>query len=99
MYFNPFNSIQKDRQGLVESLSREEVDAIISAPDLATWRGRRDHAIPLTLYNSGARISEIAGLTKSQVMFGKSNFLLLKRSKRTDRTIVGAYGKSTQKLV
>jgi site-specific recombinase XerD len=72
---------------LVKSLSREEVDAIISAPDRSKWRGRRDHAILLTLYNSGARASEITALTQSQVMFGKSNFLLLHGKGRKERTV------------
>jgi integrase/recombinase XerD len=78
---------KKTDRRLVESLSREEVDAIISAPNLGTWRGRRDHAFLLTLYNSGARISEIAGLMKAQVIFGKTNFLLLKGKGRKERTV------------
>lgn len=39
-------------------LSREEMLAVIDAPD-ETWIGRRDHALFLLLYNTGARVSEI----------------------------------------
>ena len=42
-------------------LTREEITAIISAPDCTTWTGRRDHAMLATFYNTGARVSEIAG--------------------------------------
>jgi len=70
---------RSDRQ-LVRALSREEIDAIIAASDLTHWSGRRDHALLLTLYNSGARASEITALKHSQVTFGPSNFLLLLNS-------------------
>ena len=42
-------------------LTRAEVTAVIDAPDCATWTGRRDHAMLATFYNTGARVSEIAG--------------------------------------
>ena len=37
-------------------LTREELTAIIDAPDRATWTGRRDHAMLATFYNTGARV-------------------------------------------
>jgi site-specific recombinase XerD len=43
----------------VDFLSVEEMQAIIGAPDLSTWSGLRDHAMFATLYNTGARVSEI----------------------------------------
>lgn len=42
-------------------LSREEVQAILEAPDSATWSGQRDRAMFTTLYNTGARVSELVG--------------------------------------
>jgi site-specific recombinase XerD len=38
------------------------MDALIAAPDRRTDLGRRDHALLLFLYNSGARVSEAATL-------------------------------------
>ena len=38
---------------------REEVQAIITAPDPSTWAGHRDQALLATLYNTGARVSEV----------------------------------------
>lgn len=52
---------------LVGCLSRDEVKALLAAPDRSAWPGRRDHALLLTLYNSGARVSEIIALRREQV--------------------------------
>jgi site-specific recombinase XerD len=41
--------------------SHEEVDAMIEAPDLATWIGRRDHVLLLVAGHSGFRVSELTG--------------------------------------
>jgi len=46
----------------VAFLSVEEMQAIINAPDLATWSGLRDHTMFAALYNTGARVSEITGM-------------------------------------
>ncbi len=43
-------------------LEKSEIDALIAAPDRRTQQGRRDHALLLFLYNSGARVSEAASL-------------------------------------
>lgn len=52
---------------LVSYLTRDEVKALLAAPDRTTWSGRRDHALLLTLYNSGARVSEVTALRREQV--------------------------------
>jgi site-specific recombinase XerD len=43
-------------------MDKPEMDAILAAPDRRTEQGRRDHALLLFLYNSGARVSEAASL-------------------------------------
>jgi site-specific recombinase XerD len=77
---------RSDRK-LVRSLSREEMDAILDAPDLSKSSGRRDHALLLTLYNSGARVSEIISIEQAQFSFGTSNFLELTGKGRKQRTV------------
>jgi site-specific recombinase XerD len=47
---------------LLGFLSRDEIKAIIDAPDDSTWSGRRDRVMFATLYNTGARVSEITAL-------------------------------------
>src|SRR5215831_9043399 len=42
-------------------LSRTEVDALLAAPDLNTWSGRRDRALLLLAVQTGLRASEVIG--------------------------------------
>jgi integrase/recombinase XerD len=69
---------------LVGFLSRDEVKALIVAPDSRTWSGRRDHALLLTLYNTGGRISEVIGLRRRQVRLdaGSANIQLLGKGRK-----------------
>jgi integrase/recombinase XerD len=69
---------------LVGFLSRAEVKALIAAPDRRTCSGRRDHALLLTLYNTGARISEIIGLRRRQLSLdaGHANIQLLGKGRK-----------------
>jgi site-specific recombinase XerD len=55
-----------DRE-IVDFLTHEEVDAMIEAPDLATWIGRRDHVLLLVAGHSGFRVSELTGLKVQDV--------------------------------
>jgi integrase/recombinase XerD len=43
-------------------LEKMEMDALLAAPAICTSQGRRDHALLLFLYNTGARASEVAQL-------------------------------------
>lgn len=43
-------------------LTREQTQAIIDSPDTATVAGQRDQVLLVLLYNTGARVSELAGL-------------------------------------
>ena len=43
-------------------LDKQEMDALLASPDRQTFQGRRDYALLLFLYNSGARASEAAEL-------------------------------------
>ena len=38
---------------LIEYLTAEEIDALLAAPDRASWIGRRDRALLLVVYRSG----------------------------------------------
>lgn len=51
---------KKAPRPLVTYLEKAEMDAVLAAPDLATAQGRRDHALLLFLYNTGARADEAA---------------------------------------
>ena len=49
---------KKAPRALIAYLEKPEMDALLAAPDAATAQGRRDHALLLFLYNSGARADE-----------------------------------------
>ncbi len=55
---------------LVPFLSRQEVDALLAAPDQRTWSGRRDHALLLLAIQTGLRLSELTGLRREDLHFG-----------------------------
>ena len=60
---------------------------LLVAPDRTHWVGRRDHALLLTMYNSGARVSEVTTLRREQVGFGATTLLHLHGKGRKDRTV------------
>ncbi|PYR70000.1 MAG: hypothetical protein DMG20_06305 [Acidobacteria bacterium] len=71
----------------VSYLTRPEMDAILAAPDRRTWLGRRDHALLLTFYNTGARVSELRTLRQESVSFGATASLHLHGKGRKDRQV------------
>ncbi len=50
-------------RALVSFLTRDEVEALLTAPDRSTWIGRRDHALLSVAVHTGLRVSELTGLT------------------------------------
>jgi len=52
---------------LVGFLARPEIEALLAAPDRATWIGRRDHALLLTGVQTGLRLSEITSIRQQDV--------------------------------
>ncbi|MFZ0760711.1 MAG: tyrosine-type recombinase/integrase, partial [Candidatus Sulfotelmatobacter sp.] len=73
---------------VIDELSdAEEMEAILVSMDRARWCGRRDYAMLLTMYNLGARVSEISGLRQSHVTFGAKSYVQLHGKGRKDRSI------------
>jgi len=57
-------------RALVSFLSRQEVDALLAAPDQRSWSGRRDHALLLLALQTGLRLSELTGLRQEDLQVG-----------------------------
>jgi hypothetical protein len=53
---------KKTIRKLVSYLEKVEVEALLAVPDRTTVQGKRNYALLLFLYNSGARASEAANL-------------------------------------
>ena len=66
-------------------LTREEISALLAAPDTATWTGRRDHALLLTGVQAGLRVSELTGLTVSDADPGAGPHLTCHGKGRKER--------------
>lgn len=52
----------------VDFLTRAESDALVAAPDQATWSGRRDRALLLVALQTGLRVSELTALRCQDVV-------------------------------
>ena len=72
---------------LVGFLSREEIQSILDAPDVRTWCGQRDRVLFSTLYNTGARVSEIIGLRVRDIVLSQSSFVHILGKGRKERTV------------
>ena len=57
-------------QALVTFLTEPELQALLDAPDQATWIGRRDHALILLAAQTGLRASELIGLACGDLRLG-----------------------------
>jgi integrase/recombinase XerD len=79
--------VKRTDRRLVQSFTRDEMDALLAAPDQQQWQGRRDHALLLTLYNTGARVSEITALRQGQVELGSSSVVHLLGKGRKERDV------------
>lgn len=55
---------------VIEFLTPDEVNALLTAPDLTTWTGRRDHALLTMTVQTGLRISEVCSLTCDDIHLG-----------------------------
>jgi site-specific recombinase XerD len=68
-------------------LTREEIEAVLDAPDQRTWSGRRDAVLLAVLYNTGARVSEAVGLRVGDVLLDRAASLCLHGKGRKERVV------------
>ena len=57
------------RRPLPGSLSVQEIEALLDAPDVATHAGRRDRALLELSYSAGTRASEVVGIDRGDLDF------------------------------
>jgi site-specific recombinase XerD len=65
-------AIQNKRQArpMISFLIREEIEALLAAPDQRTWNGRRDHALLRLAVQTGLRLSEVTSLGREALVLG-----------------------------
>lgn len=68
---DPSENVELPRRArtLPDVLSVDDIDAILSAPDVETIYGLRDRAILETFYATGMRVTELRTLTAAQLLF------------------------------
>lgn len=69
----------------VTFLDRDEISALLAAPDRSTWTGRRDHAILLVALQTGLRVSELIGLRCRDAVLGRGAHLRCDGKGRKER--------------
>jgi integrase len=58
---------KRHARALIDFLVRQEIEALLAAPDQTTWIGCRDHAFLLTAVQTRLRLSELTGLRREDV--------------------------------
>mgnify|MGYP003608400508 CR=1 FL=1 len=95
---NPMELIEIPKIGrkLPDTLSTEEIDALIAAVDLSQKEGERNRAILETLYGCGLRVSELVSLKISDLFF-EEGFIKVSGKGSKDRFV--PIGNLTQKYI
>jgi integrase/recombinase XerD len=79
--------LKRFERPLVGFFSREQIQAILDAPDPDTWSGRRDRVMFSTLYNTGARVSELTHLRIADVSLESSPAVRILGKGRKERHV------------
>lgn len=89
-------SLKKFDRPLIGFLSRQHIEAILAAPDERTWSGQRDRVMLATLYNTGARVSELTGMRVGDLTLGPNASVRIHGKGRKERAVPLWKGTATQ---
>lgn len=78
--------LAKVRRPQVTFLNEQEMERLLSAPNIETIGGLRDRAILELLYSSGLRVSELVGLNKEHINLKRREFMVRGKGQK-DRPI------------
>jgi integrase/recombinase XerD len=76
---------KRHERTLITHLTDPEIDALLAAPDLTTWIGRRDQAMLHLAIETGLRVSELTGLTLTDVHLAAAAHIACHGKGRKDR--------------
>jgi integrase/recombinase XerD len=76
---------KRQPRALVGFLTRPEIEALLEAPNPATWLGRRDHAFLITAVQTGLRLSEMTALRREDVSLGAGAHVRCRGKGRKER--------------
>jgi site-specific recombinase XerD len=72
---------------MVSFLTAKEAAALIDAPDLTRWEGRRDRALLVLAVQTGLRVSELIGLNCNKVVLGTGAHVRCEGKGRKERAV------------
>lgn len=81
----------RGKKRLPFSLSIEEVEELLNAPDLTSKTGIRNRAMLETMYSSGMRVSELLTLTIKQINFKEGIILVYGKGSKERVVPIGEY--------
>ena len=73
-------------RNLVCFLNRTEIDALLEAPDRNCWIGCRDHALLLTMIQTGLRVSELIQLKREDISLESGAHIRCRGKRRKQRS-------------
>src|SRR4051812_44866862 len=76
---------KKHERRPVAFLDEQETKALLSAPSVATWVGRRDRVLLLIAAQTGLRVSELVNLRLEDVVLGRSAYVRCQGKGRKER--------------
>lgn len=76
---------KRHERALVTFLTPTETAALLAAPDRSTWLGRRDRCLLLVAVQCGLRVSELIGLTATDVELGTGAYVRCHGKGRKER--------------
>jgi integrase/recombinase XerD len=76
---------KRDQRKPIAFLDGPEITALLAAPDLATWIGRRDRALLAVAVQTGLRVSELIGLRRVDVVLGSGAHIRCDGKRRKQR--------------
>ena len=70
---NPVSNLRllREREPIIETYSNDQVRKLLAACDLTTFVGLRDYTIIYLLYDTGVRLSELAGIEIDDIHFSE----------------------------
>jgi site-specific recombinase XerD len=79
--------VKRYERPLIGYVSREEIKAILQAPDENTWSGQRDRVLFATMYNTGARVSELIRMRVSDLTISETTAIRIHGKGRKLRSV------------
>lgn len=77
--------VKRHERRPIAYLTGAEIDAVIAAPDVATWLGRRDRALLLLAIQTGLRVSELTHRRCGDIVLGTGAHLRCEGKGRKER--------------